>query len=354
MDAKQEEATRIAIIGAGMVAGIHLAAIADSSEALRLDGIYDRRSKNAETLLSSSSLPHLSDVRIYNRLDDIAASDEIDFALLITPPNARLEIVETLAKAGKPILMEKPVARNLEEAKQIVEICEKADVPLGVVFQHRFREASVAARALIDSDVLGSLYLAEITVPWWRSQSYYDEPGRGTYARDGGGVLISQAVHTMDLALSLTGPVASVQAMAATTAAHDMESEDFAVAGLRYTNGAVGSLVASTASYPGKSETIQLHFEKASILLDSGVLTITWRNGKSEQMGEVSATGGGADPMAFTHDWHKSVIEDFAQALCEDRSPAVTGRDALLVHQLIDAIEASAKSGKTVEVESDI
>ena len=196
------------------------------------------------------------------------------------------------------------------------------------------------------------LYLAEITVPWWRAQSYYDEPGRGTYSRDGGGVLISQAVHTLDLAVSLTDRVVSVQAMTATTATHKMESEDFAVAGLRFANGAVGSLVASTASYPGASETIRLHFEKGSLELNSGVLWVSWRDGKTEQLGEVTSTGGGADPMAFTHEWHQSVIEDFAEALRHGRSPLVTGRDALRVHHLIDAIEQSAKSGHVVKLEA--
>jgi predicted dehydrogenase len=122
----------------------------------------------------------------------------------------------------------------------------------------------MAAAELGRGRCLGALGYAEIAVPWWREQSYYDEPGRGTYARDGGGVLISQAIHTIDLALSLTGPVAEVQAMTATTRFHAMEAEDVAVAGLRFANGAVGSLTASTASFPGGAEWIRLHFERAS------------------------------------------------------------------------------------------
>lgn len=353
MNAKPEEAANIAVIGAGMVAATHLAAIADAPEKLQLGGILSRQAGNARGLLARLELPALANARIYEALDEIAASSSIDFALLITPPNARLNIVECLAKAGKPVLMEKPIARNLEEARQIVEICEKAEIPLGVVFQHRFRQASLEARALVESGSLGQFYLAEITVPWWRPQSYYDEPGRGSYERDGGGVLISQAVHAMDLALSLTGPVSSVQAMAATTASHDMESEDFAVAGLRYADGAVGSLVASTASYPGASESICLHFAKASVELKSGVLTVSWRDGKTEHLGEIASTGGGADPMAFTHDWHQAVIEDFAAAIRQGRPPLVTGREALRVHHLIDAIEQSAQSGRVISLEAE-
>ncbi|WP_238475685.1 Gfo/Idh/MocA family protein [Rhodophyticola sp. CCM32] len=257
-------------------------------------------------------------------------------------------MITPLARAGKAILLEKPIARTGAEAETVVEICETAGVPLGIVFQHRMRAASIKAANLTASGQLGALGLADITVPWWRDQSYYDAPGRGTYARDGGGVLISQAIHTIDLALSLTGPVASVQAMTATTRFHRMEAEDFASAGLRFENGAVGTLTASTASFPGGAETITLHFDKASLHLGEGVLTLTWRDGRVETFGAVAGTGGGADPMAFTHDWHQGILEDFTAALRDRRAPCVTGRQGLDSHRLIDAITLSAHEGRTV------
>jgi predicted dehydrogenase len=140
--------------------------------------------------------------------------------------------------------------------------------------------------------------------------------------------------------------------MTATSRFHTMESEDFATAGLRFANGAIGSLVASTASFPGGAETITLHFEKASLHLGSGVLTVSWRNGETETFGASATTGGGADPMAFTHEWHQGIIEDFADAITENRDPVVTGRAALASHALIDAITTSSKAGATVEVAS--
>jgi predicted dehydrogenase len=182
-------------------------------------------------------------------------------------------------------------------------------------------------------------------VPWWRDQSYYDAPGRGTYARDGGGVLISQAIHTLDLMLSLTGPVADVTATAATTGFHAMEAEDFVSAGLRFANGAVGHLFASTASFPGRGETITLHFKGGSARLESGILQIDHADGRTETIGKAASSGAGADPMAFTSDWHRFVIEDFAQALQDKCDPLVTGRDALGVHQLITALERAAETG---------
>lgn len=340
-----------ALIGTGMVARTHMAALMAASDAVRLAGVSARRIENAQSFAEEFA-KELGGLNVYQDVAAIAADPTIDFAIVVTPPNARMHVIAPLAEAGKHVLLEKPVARTAAEATELVAFCEQKGVKLGIVFQHRMREASMAAAKLVASGSLGALGVAEINVPWWREQAYYDEPGRGTYARDGGGVLISQAIHTIDLALSLTGPVSSVQAMAATSRFHTMESEDFVTAGLRFASGAVGSLVASTASYPGGAETITLHFDKASLHLGSGVLTVSWRDGKTETFGASATTGGGADPMAFTHDWHQGVIEDFVSAVREDRDPVVTGRAALASHTLIDAIILSSREGKTVEMKA--
>ena len=145
-----------------------------------------------------------------------------------------------------------------------------------------------------------------------------------------------------------TGPVSSVQAMAKTTKFHNMESEDFVVAGLEFSNGAVGSLTASTASFPGGAESITLHFEKATLHLESGQLKVTSRNGDETVHGDEASTGGGADPMAFTHAWHQTVIENFAEVVTGSATALASGRDALAAHDLIDAITRSSKN-KTIE-----
>ena len=263
----------VALIGAGMVARTHVAAIA-AGNTLRLKTICSRSPGRATTLAAEATHQTGQPVGATTDLDTIANDPEIDFAVVLTPPDARASLIGPLAEAGKHILLEKPVARNADEAREVVMICRAADVTLGVVFQHRMRAASIAAAGLIASGKPGRLRLVEITVPWWRDQSYYDEPGRGTFARDGGGVLISQAIHTIDLALSLTGPVKTVRAMAATTDFHRMEAEDFVAAGLEFANGAAGSMIASTASFPGGPETISLHFDNASLRLGSGQLHI--------------------------------------------------------------------------------
>ena len=329
----------MALIGAGMVAGTHIAACRAAAPSVVLCGLMARRAERARALAAETGLAAGPGFRVYDSVAEIAADPGVDFVIVATPPDARAALIAPLAAAGKPVLLEKPVGRDLAEAEALVAICEAAGVSLGVVFQHRMRRASQQAAALMASGAPGALALAEIRVPWWRGQGYYDEPGRGTYARDGGGVLITQAIHPLDLALSLTGPVTAVQAMTATTRLHRMEAEDFATAGLRFANGAVGSVMASTASFPGGAEAIHLHCEKASLALEGGMLRVRWRDGREESFGAEAGSGGTADP-------HKAVIEDFARAIVTGQPPAATGRAALEVHRLIDAIGWSARHGR--------
>lgn len=279
-------------------------------------------------------------------LAEIADNPDIDFVILSTPPNARIEIVQIMAEAGKPILMEKPVERTLKSATAIVDYCEAKAVPLGIMLQHRARP--IIGDFFEQLDKLGDLIAAEIAVPWWRPQSYYDENGRGTYIRDGGGVMLSQAIHTLDLMLALTGPAQEVTAMCATTGFHNMEAEDFVSAGIKFENGAVGTVFATTGSFPGSSETITLHCKNGSARLAAGELKLNWQDGRTETLGEAAASGAGTDPMAFTSDWHQTVIEDFADALLEKREPLIPGRAALDVHLLISAIEQSGREGERV------
>lgn len=340
----------VALIGLGMVAETHLRALGDLRDGLKLRGIYARSSSSMENFARKAEKLLGDQPLCYTSIDEIAKDDAIDFVIILTPPNARMDYVETLSAAGKPILMEKPIERDSKAAQHIVDLCEERGVTLGIVFQHRMRAASIALQEMIASDQFGAMGLVEASVPWWREQAYYDEPGRGTYARDGGGVLISQAIHTLDLMLSLTGPVSEVQAMAATTRFHKMEAEDFVSAGLQFSNGAVGTLVASTASYPGGAESLVLHFDKAVAELKSGVLSIAWRDGSNETIGAQATTGGGADPMAFTHDWHRDIISDFARAISDKRAPLVSGREALNAHRLIDGLLASSKAKKAISI----
>jgi UDP-N-acetyl-2-amino-2-deoxyglucuronate dehydrogenase len=337
---------RIAMIGLGMAVSPHAKSLLDLQDRVEVAYAFSRSEARRRAFAERFALPTTDD------LERIVGDAAIDAVMILTPPNTHLELVERCAAAGKHILLEKPLERSTERALRLVEAAEAAGVQLGVVFQHRFREASEHLRQLLRQRGLGELAVINVSCPWWRSQSYYDEPGRGTLARDGGGVLITQAIHTLDLTLSLAGPVAEVAAITGTTGLHLMETEDFVGAGLRFANGAVGALMATTAEYPGFPERIELIGVKGTAVLTAGVVTVHYQDGREEHIGEEQGTGGGADPMAFPHDAHRALLADFLDALDQDRSPRVTGREALRVHHLIDAVLRSSAERRAVAIET--
>lgn len=337
------------LIGLGMVAGNHLAAIRDA-DGIELGGVMGRDAKRTQTFAEKAAAEIGHQIHIYQSADEIAQDDTIDFVIIATPPDARQDLVRVLSAAGKPILMEKPIERTLAAAEAIVTNCESAGVPLGLVLQHRARAASQKLKQLLDGRALGQIATVEIRVPWWRDQAYYDAPGRGTYARDGGGVMINQAIHTLDLALWLLGPIRQVQAMMRTTPLHQMEAEDWAGALFEFESGACGSLMATTAAYPGEAESLSIQGSEAAAHLASGVLTVTHLDGRVETFGAEASTGGGADPMAFTHAWHQAVLEDFAASLTTDTPPLASGRSGLEAHRVIDAMERASRSGHITEI----
>jgi predicted dehydrogenase len=332
------------MIGLGMAVSPHARSLLDLRDRVEVAYAFSRSAVRRRAFAARFDFPLTGD------LDRIIDDASVNAVMILTPPNSHLELVQRCAAAGKHILLEKPLERSTERALQLVETAHAKGVKLGVVFQHRFRDASEHLRRLLERGALGDLVAINVISPWWRPQSYYDEPGRGTLASDGGGVLITQAIHTLDLTLSLAGPVAEVAAITGTTGLHRIETEDFAGAGLRFANGAVGALMATTAEYPGFPERIELIGIEGTAIITAGIVTVHYQDGREERVGEEQGTGGGADPMAFPHDAHRALLTDFLDALDHDREPRVTGREALRVHHLIDAVLRASAEGRTVAV----
>lgn len=326
------------LVGLGMASQPHLASLRDLSPAVGLGGVWSR------TLAKSDALAARWGVTSYRSAQAIAADPRIDAVIIATPPNARRDLVRLFASAGKHVLLEKPIERSVEAAEEIVQLCADWNVRLGVVLQHRFRPATAQLRGLLTSGRLGKVHAVNVQVPWWRDQSYYDAPGRGSYERDGGGVMITQAIHTLDLMLFLLGPVTRIRAIGGTTAAHSMETEDFVAAGLRFACGAIGSLMVTTAAFPGADETIELFAECGSARLGGGKLVVHWRDGQVNDWDDGGGSGAGADPMAFSHAAHRSLIEEFANAVAQQRDPVNSGASAMGVHRFIDAVATSFHS----------
>lgn len=342
-----EAPMKAVLVGLGMVADMHANAIAATEGKVKLHGVFARRTDQARAFADQHGV-----TKVYSDFGQICADPAVDFVILATPPDARANYVAQLAAAGKPVLLEKPIERDAKRAREIVETCEAANVPAGVLLQHRARPAALELHRRVAAGALGQIGSVEVRVPWWRDQGYYDAPGRGTFDRDGGGVMITQAIHTIDMMLHLAGPVTDVQGLTQTTPLHRLEAEDFAGALLRFASGAVGTLMASVTHYPGGAEEIVLNGTKASARLTAAQLIWTPRDGAEEVIGDEASTGGGADPMAFSHAWHQAVIEDFALALRENRPPLVPARSALAAQALIDAIGLSSRTGQRITLEA--
>jgi UDP-N-acetyl-2-amino-2-deoxyglucuronate dehydrogenase len=336
---------RIALIGLGMAVTPHAKSMVDLNDRVEVVHAFSPSAARRKAFGEKFPFP------LADNLDAILADTSVDCVEILTPPNTHLELVRKCAAAGKHILLEKPLEISTARSLALVETAEKAGVTLGVMLQHRFRPAGMKLREMLRAGELGRIANCSTVIRLWRPQSYYDVEGRGTLARDGGGVLVTQGIHTLDLMLSLAGPIAEVRGYATTSSVHRMETEDMAVAAVKFENGALGTIDATTAAYPGFAERIEIIGEKATASLVGSDLTVSHHDGRvTEVKTEYGGGGTGADPMAFPNDWHRAVIADFLDALDQKREPMVSGREALKVHRLIDALLEAGKSGETVRV----
>ena len=332
---------RIAIIGLGMAVTPHAQSLVDLGHRVEVAAAHSPTEARRAAFAARWGFPATADINA------IFTDRSIDAVMVLTPPNTHLELTQRAAEAGKHVLLEKPLEITLERAQALVDVADTAGITLGIVLQHRFRPASMALARLIEEGRLGGLVSTAVQVRNWRPQSYYDQPGRGTRARDGGGVLITQAIHTLDLAISLAGLPVEVSAYAATSPIHRMESEDIAAAAVRYTNGAIGTIAATTTAFPGFPEAVEIVGSKGTARLEGARLIADFHDGSRFEAGDASAGGGtGADPMAFSHEHHRAMLTDFLDALDRGGQPRINGKEALKVHRLIAAILRSSEAGR--------
>ena len=333
--------TRIAIVGLGMAVTPHARGLLDLSSEVEVVYAFSPSETRRRAFAEKFPFPTCAS------LDTILNDGSVDAVAVFTPANTHRDIGLACVAAGKHVLMEKPLDITTARAVELVEGCRSAGVTMGVVLQHRFRPAGMKLAQMLAAGELGRIVGCSTAIRLWRPQSYYDEPGRGSFARDGGGVLISQGIHTLDLMLSLAGQVETVSGFATTTPLHRMETEDMVCAAVRFENGAFGTIDATTAAYPGFLEEIVISSEKGTAKLAGTELLVQFQDGRKVSIeADRSAGGTGADPMAFPHDYHRAVMADFVAAIREGRQPKVTGEEALKVHRLIDALIETGRTGQ--------
>jgi predicted dehydrogenase len=295
----------------------------------------------------------LTGVPIFTSMDQALKRDDVHAVIICTPSGDHLEPALAAASAGKHVVVEKPLEISPQRCDQIIAACDKAGVKLCTIFPSRFSDANQTLRAAIDAERFGKLVLGETTCKWWRTQEYYDSgQWRGTWQLDGGGALMNQAVHNVDLLLWLMGPVKEVSGFTATLAHNRIEVEDTAVATLRFTNGALGVIIAATSIHPGFPKTVAIHGDRGSAVIEQDDL-ITWTFADSQPADDeirhrfakkTGATGGAADPKAISHEGHARQLRDFVAAIREDRAPMVDGREGKKAVELICAVYEASQS----------
>jgi predicted dehydrogenase len=341
------ERLRFGILGCGVVAGAHASAISALPDA-ELVAVADPVTERAAAFAERYGVP------AYEGLTSMLTGAELDVVNICTASGLHGRHAREAMGAGKHVMVEKPLEISLVEIDMTLEVQREARVKLAVISQHRFDPASRRVRELIGQGELGTLVLANAQILWWRSQEYYDSGGwRGTRAMDGGGVLMNQSIHSIDLLHWFMGPVKSVSAYTGTLA-HQIETEDTATAALRFASGALGSIAATTSAYPGLITRLEILGTGGSAILENDRLRyLHLGRDEAKPVGLYGLEGRPlSDPPAQEEprDAHDKQIADFIRAVREDGTPLVDGKVARHDVAIILAIYESARTGKEVAV----
>lgn len=339
---------KLGIVGAGAVAALHAQAIASLPNA-QLTGCCDGGSGRAKALVNQYGATAFSDYQA------LVESPDVDVVLIATPSGLHLQPAVLAAEKGKPVLCEKPLEISTERIDQMIAAHDKAGTALGCIFNYRYDEVVGPIRQALSQQRLGKVTYAAVRVPWWRDETYYTGSWKGTQALDGGGALMNQSIHMVDLLQHLMGPVRSLFAYT-DTLAHDIEVEDTAVVALRFADGALGQIYGSTAAYPGQPRQLDLMGTKGTIQQVEGSLAV-WSFAEARPEDEKirgdfgqAGTSGAADPMAIKYANHARCIAEFLGSLETGTPFSVGGGEARKSVEILEAIYRSKAASKPVQL----
>ncbi len=338
------------IVGAGLIADFHARAIGDIAGA-KLVGFCDCVPERAEQLAKNYSC------RTFENYQQMVASDAIDIVTIATPSGFHAEPTIAAAQAGKHVICEKPLDITLERIDTMIEAHRKSGTRLGGILPYRFNDAMIPLREAINSGRFGTITYAGVYVPWWRSDEYYQDSWHGTWKLDGGGALMNQSIHMIDMLCVLMPPIESIQAFAEKLGHPQIETEDTAVAVVRFANGVLGIIYGTTASYPGRFRRFEITGTKGTVVNLEDSFTV-WQFAEEkpqdkqirEKFKLVEVPGGVADPAAITHKTHTRNFQAFIDALEQDRDFEIDGAEARKAVEVILAIYKSAGEQKVVKL----
>jgi UDP-N-acetyl-2-amino-2-deoxyglucuronate dehydrogenase len=337
-----------AVIGSGMISQFHADALREVSGAV-LRAVYDRIPERAQAFAAKNGC------RVAESLESLVTDPEIQAVSVTTPSGSHAEAAVPFLEAGKAVLCEKPLDVSRDAIDRIVEAERRGGGVLAGVFQNRLGRGARALKAAIDSGRFGRLTICSAYIKWWREQSYYSSsPWKGTWKLDGGGALMNQGIHAVDMLQWFAGQPEQVSAFYGTLA-HTMEAEDTLVAALKFPCGALGVIEAATSTWPGSDLRIEIAGEKGFATLTQDRIT-RWEFAEPHpddeairSASDAGAIGGGAaDPSAISTEGHRRLIQDLVDALREGRPPMIPGADARRSVALALAIYESARQGKAV------
>jgi len=350
------------IIGAGLIAEFHARAIAEIPNAKLVaccDVVFDKAKKLADKF----------GVRAFKSYEELLKLKEIDIVTIATPSGLHKEPTIAAAEAGKHVICEKPLDINLKRIDAMINAHEKSGTRLGGIFPYRFNDAMAPLREAINSGRFGLITYAGIYVPWWRTDEYYKDSWHGTWKLDGGGALMNQSIHMVDMLCDVMPPIESVMAFAGTLGHPQIEAEDTAVAVLRYANKALGIIYGTTASHPGQFRRFEITGTKGTVIQVENSFTV-WRFSDErpededirKKFGKIEGGGGVSDPAAITHENHRRNFKAFIDAL-ESSPPLpvknvlpdkkggwISGREARKAVEVILAIYKSAREQKLIKL----
>ena len=349
---------RFALVGCGSIAPTHARALACLPDAV-LVACADASPARADAFAAEFGLPALG-------WRDLLADPAIDAVTICAPSGLHAALGVQALRAGKHVVVEKPMDISLAACDTLIAAQRATGRALGVISQHRFDRASLVVRQALDEGLLGDLALVDARIPWYRTQEYYDSGDwRGTWAMDGGGCLMNQGVHTVDLLRWLAGPVTSIYAQARTAAHVRLEVEDSITATLAFASGAVGTLMASTAAFPGFPARLALYGTRGSAVIEGDALQTLTIQGREPLVGEAAvahalqvASGGtraatalAAPALGVGGAWgeaHQAQLADFVRCCRTGETPRVDGVQGRQAVELVLAAYESARTGRVV------
>jgi len=344
----------IGIVGCGMISAIQAEAIGRVPGARVVAFCDPSQTKAAERAAQYGGTA-------FTRVEDLLASPKVRAVSICTPSGMHMEAAVAAARAKKHVIVEKPLEVTLDRVDAIIAACKDNGVTLGAIFPRRLMDSSKTLKQAIDAGRFGSIVLADVYIKWYRTQEYYDSGGwRGTVKYDGGGALMNQGIHGIDLLQWLMGGVQRVTAFAATRAHTGLAVEDVAVASLQFRSGALGVIEGTTGAWPGERIRVEVSGSSGSVVVeDEAIRTWQFRETSAddkairERLGprEGLTTGGATDPRAIDSEGHRRQFQDFVAAIRERRAPQIDGSAGRAAVAIVGAIYRSAREGRVVSVE---